>query len=101
MDKLIGTGSQGFVYTCYHYKTPEVKLAVKVVEKQAWERNRIKTMELKREIQLLKTLKSDFICNMVDLSRTTNNIYIFLRFCNQGDLRGLIKQHKDNILDEC
>ena len=35
---------------------------------------------LKREIEMLKQLKGDYIVNVRDLKRTANNIYIFLEF---------------------
>jgi len=41
---------------------------------------------LKREIKILKSIKSPYVVEMKDIFRTSNNIYMFLRFANGGDL---------------
>lgn len=41
---------------------------------------------LKREIKILKSLKSDYIAQMYDIIRTSRNLYMFLRYAPDGDL---------------
>lgn len=47
---------------------------------------------LKREIKILKSLKSDYIAQMYDIIRTHRNLYMFLRFADGGDLAAYLKK---------
>lgn len=42
----------------------------------------------------MKKLKSKNIVQLYDVLETTNNYYIVCEFCNSGDFRKLLKQHK-------
>lgn len=50
------------------------------------------TKFLKREIKILKSLKSDYIAQMYDIIRTSKNLYMFLRYADNGDLEKYIKK---------
>lgn len=47
---------------------------------------------LKREIKILKSLKSNYIAQMYDIIRTQRNLYMFLRFADGGDLAAYLKK---------
>jgi len=46
---------------------------------------------LKNEVNLWKQLSHPNIVKFIDFSETSNNIYLFLEYCNGGDLDKLIK----------
>ncbi len=41
---------------------------------------------IKREISNLKSCQSDHIVKILDIAQTTNNLYIFLEYCDGGSL---------------
>ena len=44
-----------------------------------------------REINVLREIKGDHIVRLLDVKRTTNNLYIFTDYCDGGDLEKKIK----------
>ena len=49
---------------------------------------------LESEIAILQKLTSPHVVSLIDLQKTTNNYYIFLEFCNGGDLNNLVELRK-------
>lgn len=46
---------------------------------------------MKRETTILSEIKSEHVVGFDGLYRSFNNIYIFMHFCNGGDLLDLVK----------
>lgn len=55
---------------------------------------------LKREIKILKSVSSPYLVDMKDIFRTKNNIYMFLRYANGGDLRDKLKHSPNRKFSE-
>jgi len=70
-------------------KEPDRKVAVKVIPVANIPKKNSKefTKLLKREIDIMRKLtESDSIVTMYDCALTANNLYMFLDFCDGGDL---------------
>ena len=46
------------------------------------------------EVKIMKKLKHPHIMRLLDVFQTKNNTYIITEYCNQGDLRQLLKKKK-------
>jgi serine/threonine protein kinase len=91
--KPLGTGAFGKVYKAYDERTG-MAVAVKVIPFVLLNGNlELQTLFL-REIDVLRQLKGNHIVQLVDCKRTTNHLYIFLDYCDGGDLEGLLKRKK-------
>lgn len=43
---------------------------------------------------MLKTCDNSNIIRLYDIKKTSNNIYVILEYCNEGDLEGYVKKKK-------
>jgi serine/threonine protein kinase len=46
---------------------------------------------IKREISILQKVNSMYIVRLLDVARTTHNLYMFLEYCADGDLKEYLK----------
>lgn len=44
---------------------------------------------LKREISILSRIRSPYVIGFYDIQKTMNNFYLFMQYCNGGDLDDL------------
>ena len=95
-DERIGKGAFGEVYKGSYQpgKGPEnLFMAVKLVEvpqqldHQLSDEVSESIESLKQEIQTLRTLKHPNIVRLYDVKKLDNKIFIFMEYCNQGDLK--------------
>lgn len=88
MSQKLGVGNFGTVYKGYKLQRPDIPLAAKILDMELYQsENHEENQEmLKREIKILKSIRSPYVVEMRDIFRTKNNIYMFLRYANQGDL---------------
>lgn len=49
---------------------------------------------LESEIKVLKSCESHNIIKLYDMKKTSNNYYLVLEYCNDGDLDGYVKKRK-------
>ena len=42
---------------------------------------------IKREISILQTSSNPYIVKLYDVARTPHYLYLFLEYCNDGDLK--------------
>jgi serine/threonine-protein kinase ULK/ATG1 len=54
---------------------------------------------LKREIEILMKVKSNYIVALYHATRTPNNLYMFLEYCGDGDLKELLKRRGGKITE--
>jgi len=45
-----------------------------------------------REVDVLKTIKGKYVVEMIDVKRTASSVYLFIEYCDGGDLFGQIKK---------
>ncbi len=50
------------------------------------------TTLLKREIEIMRLMNNEYIVNMYEVVMTKNNLYMFLEYCDGGDLKQLLKK---------
>eukprot|EP00735_Rhodelphis_limneticus_P003810 TRINITY_DN15331_c0_g1::TRINITY_DN15331_c0_g1_i1::g.22718::m.22718 TRINITY_DN15331_c0_g1::TRINITY_DN15331_c0_g1_i1::g.22718 ORF type:complete len:758 (+),score=47.65,sp/F4JBP3/ATG1B_ARATH/46.86/2e-80,Pkinase/PF00069.20/9.6e-77,Pkinase_Tyr/PF07714.12/1.2e-47,DUF3543/PF12063.3/1.9e-09,Kdo/PF06293.9/7.9e-05,APH/PF01636.18/4.4e+02,APH/PF01636.18/0.2,MIT/PF04212.13/1.3e+03,MIT/PF04212.13/0.49,Kinase-like/PF14531.1/1.8e+03,Kinase-like/PF14531.1/0.28,ABC1/PF03109.11/0.34,DUF605/PF04652.11/11 TRINITY_DN len=86
----LGKGSFARVYKGYHLKTGQ-PVAVKVMEHR--ELKGVTKENLQTEINILRKLDHPNIVRLCDLIVGKCHIYLFLEFCNLGDLSRYIKKH--------
>lgn len=76
---------------------PEYKVAVKIINVSKIPKGNAKefTKLLKREIDIMRKISiGDGVVTMYDCALTTNNLYMFLKYCDGGDLSELLKEKK-------
>lgn len=100
-DKVLGVGASAKVMIGCHADNRNKLVAVKVIEKKnITDKDPKKFIELlQREIQILQSLNHPNIVKMLDVAQTSNNIYIYLEFCNGGSLKDYLKK-KGGFLSE-
>ncbi|KRX10046.1 Protein kinase-like domain [Pseudocohnilembus persalinus] len=95
-EAILGQGSFGKVYEGYKIimengqQLNRIRVAAKAIDVEQIEKKQMKK-NLQNEILILKKLKSKYIVEVLDVTLTKKNVYIFLEFC-QGDLRKLLNQ---------
>ena len=88
----IGNGSFSTIYKGYRIKDNKpiaVKKITKIIDKKY----------INSEIEVMKKLHSCHILKLYEVIHHKNNLYLFLEYCNQGDLSDYIKS-KENKYDE-
>lgn len=88
LERVIGKGQFGEVYKGYS-KTDGRDIAVKAIGQiLIKERNKVqgKFLELlETEIKVLKQCNNQNIIKLYDLKKTSNNFYLILEYCNEGN----------------
>lgn len=89
-DKVIGQGTTGIVKLALHTTTNSYS-AVKVVDKSVEHRWK----EAKKEIKILSQVKhhDTKLIHMEHVEEDHQNIYIFMQYCEMGDLFTYIENH--------
>ena len=72
-------------------------MAIKVVDRKNLKGKFYELLE--NEIRVLRTCDNINIIKLYDIKKTSNNIYLMLEFCNEGDLTKYL-QKKGGILSE-
>ena len=55
---------------------------------------------LESEIKVLKSCENPHIVKLYDMKKTSNNFYLVLEYCNDGDLEAYVKKRKYLVEDE-
>ncbi|CAD8096079.1 unnamed protein product [Paramecium sonneborni] len=98
-NKLLGTGAFGSVYRGYKESDPKLIVAVKMLPMtEGTNKNFLKN--IKREIDILSKIRSQYIVQLFHAARTQKNYYIFLEYCNGGDLKDLIKSKGGSLSEQ-
>ena len=98
-NKVLGKGQFGCVYRGYYKDNLSKVVAVKQIAltKASQDPKFIKL--LKREIEILMKVKNDYIVAMYHATRTPNNLYMFLEYCGDGDLKEFLKSRGGKITE--
>ena len=91
-NKLLGQGAFGKVVKGFLKDNHAQQVAVKIIslEKVASESSFIKL--LRREIEILQKINHPNIVKMHYATRTASNLYMFLEYCADGDLKKLLEK---------
>jgi len=88
--KPLGKGAFATVYQATDEKTNH-KVAVKVISAVKLLESEDQYNLFMREINVLREIKGEHIVRLLDVKRTTNNLYIFTDYCDGGDLEKKLK----------
>ncbi len=78
------------MYKGYHKET-RVDTAIKAIDRKQIKGHFYDLLET--EIKVLRTCDNDNIIKLYDIKKTTNNIYLMLEYCNEGDLSQYLKKN--------
>lgn len=96
-SKVLGKGSFGVVYRGFFEKDHSKIVAVKVTPLEKISSD-LKFLELlKREIEIMQSIEHPNIVRMYAATRTSRNLYMFLEYCRDGDLKELLKKKGGNL----
>ncbi|KRX10797.1 Protein kinase-like domain [Pseudocohnilembus persalinus] len=84
LQDVIGSGFSSNVYLGKNVNTSET-VAIKVIETKKIQ-NEVHKYLLDTELQVLQKIESPYIVNVKNIYQTSNNTYIIMEFCNNGDL---------------
>lgn len=62
-------------------------MACKIIKKSNL--NATLQRNLKSEISILSRIQSPYVISLHDIQKTANNFYLFMQYCNGGDLDDL------------
>jgi serine/threonine protein kinase len=82
--EIIGTGYYGKVLLGHNRYNPEIKVAIKSLEKSKMVGGDIK--QVKNEIQVLSRLDHPNICKYFETYESPTYIYLVMEYCAGGDL---------------
>ena len=91
LETTIGKGAYGEVFKGCDLGTGEV-VAIKAVALKSLNRQLQKQLEV--ELNVLKTLNSPYVIRLMDVIKTTNNVYMVTELCTGGDLERYLAVHK-------
>ena len=89
----IGNGSFSTIYKGYRI-TDKLPIAVKKITKI------IDKKYINSEIDLMKKINSKYIIKLFDVIHYKNHLYLFLEYCNQGDLSKYIYSNNSSYDEE-
>ena len=96
LQRIIGKGQFGEVYKGYHKKTLK-DVAIKAVNRKKLKGKFYELLE--NEIKVLRCCENINIIKLYDIKKTSNNIYLMLEYCNEGDLMQYLKK-KGRLTEE-
>ena len=73
-------------------KSNNQDIAIKVVKRELLKGKFTELLE--NEIRVLKTCNNDNIIKLYDIKKTSNNFYLIMEYCNEGDLMAYLKKKK-------
>ena len=97
LERKIGHGQFGEVFKGYN-KLNNQDIAVKAVKRELLKGKFNELLD--NEIRVLKSCNNENIIKLYDLKKTSNNFYLMLEYCNEGDLSQYLKDRKILTEDE-
>jgi serine/threonine-protein kinase ULK/ATG1 len=92
----LGRGTMGRVLLGQWLKEPKTYIAVKEINIKTLEDNKEK--QIGNEIMnMLKLESSPYIVQLYSYARTENHLYLFLEFCEDGDLKSYIEKRNGKL----
>jgi serine/threonine protein kinase len=92
--KPVGKGAFGAVYKAFDETQNNKEVACKMIPAAKLLESEEQYNLFMREIEVLRQIKGSHIVQLIDVKRTPNNLYIFIDYCNGGDLEKQIKSKK-------
>mmetsp|Transcript_2975 Transcript_2975/g.2744 ORF Transcript_2975/g.2744 Transcript_2975/m.2744 type:complete len:200 (-) Transcript_2975:1020-1619(-) len=110
LTDLLGKGAMGDVYQCQMKKKAKIpsatkarmrpgrKVACKVVKFKNI--SKLHKKYLTKEIEILMKIQHANIVRFLEAKKSSNNIYIFMEFCNGGSLRRFVELQDGKLEEE-
>lgn len=89
LERVIGKGQYGEVFKGYKKDTNE-DVAIKAVNRKNLKGKFYELLE--NEIKVLRICNNVNIIKLYDIKKTSNNIYLMIEYCNEGDLMQYLKK---------
>lgn len=89
LERTIGKGQYGEVYKGYK-KDTGLDVAIKAVNRKNLKGKFYELLE--NEIKVLRSCNNGNIIKLYDIRKTSNNIYLMIEYCNEGDLMQYLKK---------
>ena len=89
LERMIGKGQYGEVYKGYN-KITSIDVAIKAVNRKNLKGKFYELLE--NEIKVLRSCHNENIIELYDIRKTSNNIYLMIEYCNEGDLMQYLKK---------
>lgn len=99
LEKKLGQGKFGMVFLARNLETNQIFAAKQVDQKKVMS-HAIHSRLLQTEINVMNTIKHPNILHLHDFIRTSNNFYLIVDYCNQGEYSSFLKYKKVQKLDE-
>ncbi|CAG8458819.1 18097_t:CDS:10 [Acaulospora morrowiae] len=90
----LGHGSFATVYKGYNKKTHK-KVAIKSVLRSKLTKKLLENLE--SEINILKSIRHDYIVQLVDCQKSDTHIHLIMEYCSLGDLSNYIKRRGSSL----
>lgn len=95
----IGRGTTGRVLLGQWLVEPKQYVAVKEINIKLIEKDEVKMKQIANEINSLRSLESPYIVKLYGSVQTDNNLYMFLEYCEDGDLRSYIDKRHGSLTE--
>ncbi|EAR84947.2 dual-specificity kinase domain protein (macronuclear) [Tetrahymena thermophila SB210] len=100
VNHKLGRGSYGTVYRGYLEQDENQMIAAKQIPIKEICSSTSRIQYIKREIENLQKIDSKYVVKLFGVSRTQTNLYMFLEYCVDGDLKSYLKKKENKILSE-
>ncbi|KRX05999.1 Protein kinase-like domain [Pseudocohnilembus persalinus] len=96
LKDILGKGAFGSVYKGYHIKSKQ-KVAIKMMPRKS---SNTSLDLIEKEVEAMQKLKSEYIVQILKFLQTTNNLYIVVELCENGDLQHYLQKQPKHCLSE-
>lgn len=98
--KILGKGAFGSVFKAYDESRNNLEVACKMIPAAKLLESEDQYNLFMREVEVLRQIKGNHIVQLIDVKRTPNNLYIFIDYCDGGDLEKQLKNKKEFTEEE-
>jgi MAP/microtubule affinity-regulating kinase len=91
VERTIGKGQFGKVKLAYHKKIPDMKVAIKIINKTKLDEDTLKMIQ--REVHIMKLLQHQNIIRLYEVLETPRTLYLIMEYAEGGEVMDFIIAH--------
>lgn len=91
VEKTIGRGQFGKVKLAYHKKIPDLKVAIKIINKTKLDEDTLRMIQ--REVRIMKLLNHPHIIRLYEVIETTRMLFLIMEYAEGGEVMDYIIAH--------
>lgn len=91
VERTIGRGQFGKVKLAYHKKVPDMKVAIKIINKTKLDEDTLKMIQ--REVHIMKLLQHPNIIRLYEVLETPRTLYLIMEYAEGGEVMDFIIAH--------